>query len=116
MVKAKQQRKRDRKRADPGSPPVQSLVNVTSVTHGTSAVTIVFASPVNIAPSNLPTTWLFGTANRTITGITSTDGTTYVFTLSGAAASGEPYAMQGMDPAARTPSGGYVAAKAGTLA
>lgn len=116
MVKTKQQRRRDRKRLDPGSPPVTTLVTVTSVTHGTSQVTVVFASQVLISPSQLPTTWLYGTANRTITSIVSTDGVTYVFGLSGTAASGEPYAMQGQDPAARTPSGGYVAAKAGVLA
>lgn len=116
MVRTKQQRKRDRKRADPGTPPVPALTAVVSVTHGTSEVTIVFASQVNIAPTVLPTTWLYGSANRTITGIVSTDGTTYLFSLSGTAAASEPYAMQGLDPAARTPSGGYVAAKAGVLA
>jgi hypothetical protein len=116
MIKAPQRRRRDRKRADPGTPPTVAQTAVTSVTAGTDTVVVVFASTVIINPSNLPATWVFGTANRTVVTALSTNGTTWTLGVSGSVASGQAYSMPANDPAARTPSGGYVAASTGTLA
>lgn len=115
MVKAKQQRKRNRKLLDRAVPVTPSFTNVVSVTAGSSAVTILFASPVNISPTNLPATWRFGTSARTITALTSTTGISYVFAVSGTVATGQVTSMPAGDPAARTNTGGYVQAFAGNL-
>lgn len=115
MVKGKQQRRRDRKRADPSVPPVVAQVAVVSVTAGTDEVTVLFASQVVISPTSLPLTWTFGTSARLIVGIASSTGLSYVFQLNGSVASTQVFAMPGLDPAARTPTGGYVASAAGVL-
>lgn len=116
MVRTKQQRKRNRRRPDASQPPVQSLTDVDSVeASGATEVTITFASPVMISPGNLPTSWVFGTANRTLTVLVSSTGTVYVFTTSGSVAAAQTYSMPGYDPAARTTSGGYVADSSGTM-
>lgn len=117
MIKVKQQRRRDRKRGDAAVPPPPALGSVTSVTaSGASQVTVLFGQPVIIMPENLPTTWLFGTSNRTITALVSMTPTSYVFTVSGSVAAAQAYAIAGSDPAARTTTGGYIAAKNGTMA
>lgn len=117
MLKKKPQRQRNRRKPDAAIPPPPSLTTVSSVTASAgSQVTIEFADPVQISGSNLPSTWRFGTSNRTITALVSNTVISYVFTLSGTAPSGQAYSMPGMDPAARTPTGGYVATKNGTLA
>lgn len=79
-------------------------------------MTVAFAQPVIITPDNLPATWLFGTSNRTITALVSNTPTSYVFTVSGSVTASQAYSIGGSDPAARTTTGGYVAAKTGTLA
>ncbi|MEI6235589.1 MAG: hypothetical protein WCT04_21245 [Planctomycetota bacterium] len=59
--------------------------------------------------------WLFGTGNHTITAWVSATSMSYVFTVSGSVAASQVYSIPGMDPAARTSQGGYVAPKSGTL-
>jgi uncharacterized membrane protein YfcA len=112
----KPQRQRNRKKADPHALPPPSIANVVSVTaSGASQVTVVFDQPVLISGTSLPATWVFGTSNRSITALVSATSTSYVFTVSGTVASSQVYSIAGMDPAARTAMGGYVAAKSGTL-
>ena len=117
MIRTKQQRRRDRRTIDKANAPLTPMTGVVSVTaSGASQVTVLFAGPVQISSGNLPLTWHYGTTPRTITSIVSTDGTSYVFGLSGTAASTEAYAMPGSDPAARTPLGGYVSSSTGVIA
>lgn len=117
MVKNKLQRRRNRRAPDAAMPPPPALGTVTSVTaSGGSQVTVAFAQPVIIKPNNLPATWLFGTSNRTITAIASNTPTSYVFTVSGTVAAAQVYSIGAFDPAARTTTGGYIAAKSGNLA
>ena len=116
MITKKKQRNFNRKKPDPARMPAPTMATVTSVTaSGSTQVTIVFAEAVQIAPDNLPATWLFGTGNHAITALVSATPTTYVFTVAGTVATTQAYTIPGMDPAARTSMGGYVAGKTGTL-
>jgi hypothetical protein len=116
MMKKPPQRVRSRKLVNKASAPLPPMASVTSVTaSGGSQVTIVFGQSVQISLNNLPATWRFGTSNRTLTALVSGTGTTYVFTVSGTVATSQVYSMPGMDQAARTNTGGYVAAASGTL-
>lgn len=115
MVKGKQQRRRNRRLPDSATPPPFPIALVTSVIHGTDAVTVAFNAPVMIDPDNLPTTWRFGTTPRTITALAGATLTTAVFTLSGTVASADPYTIAANDPAVRTTSGGFVGASSGTM-
>lgn len=116
MVKAKQQRRRDRRKLDSANPPLIPMTAVVSVTaSGASQVTIVFAGVVQISGDNLPATWKFGTANHTLAALVSSTGISYVFTTSGTVAAAQVFSMPGSDPAARTPLGGYVSSDSGVL-
>lgn len=109
-------RQRNRRRPDPAMAPGPPLAAVLSVTaSGDSEVTIVFDGFVMISAKRLPATWIFGTANRTITSLISATPMVYVLALSGPVAAAEAYSIPAMDPAARTRTGGYVGAKNGTL-
>lgn len=116
MVKTKQQRRRNRRSGDGAVPPPAALATVSTVTaSGASQVTVTFNQPVQISANNLPATWLFGTSNRTITALVSATPTSYVFTVNGSVAAAQAYSMPAYDPAARTPTGGFVAAKSGNM-
>lgn len=117
MVKAKQQRRVNRKKLQIGTLPTAPIVSVVSVTAtAPSTVTIVFNAGVNISADDLPTSWKFGTGMFAIATLVSGSGTTYVFTVSGTIAASQVYAIAGNDPAARTSTGGYVGSHAGTMA
>ena len=116
MIATKQQRRRDTKKVSASNPPTRPTTNVLSVTaSGGSQVTVTFDSVVMISATTLPETWLFGTANRTITSIVSGTGTAYVFGLSGTAPATEDYNIGPNDPAARNTFGGFIAGAAGTI-
>ena len=115
MIRTKQQRRVNRRAKQKALPIPPPNANVVSALHGTSAVTVTFDSPVQISAGNLPTLWTFGATPRAITGITSATNTVYVFALDGTVAAADPYVIGAGDPAARTPTGGYVAATDGTL-
>jgi hypothetical protein len=116
MIRTKQQRRRNRKLADKASPPPQATASVTTVLHGTNQVTVTFTAPVMISADNLPTTWLFGTANRTVESLVSATPTVVVLGLSGAVAATEAYTIGAFDPAVRTTTGGYIAGRTGVIA
>lgn len=116
MVKAKQQRRRNRRKIDASNPPPFPSGQVSNVIHGTSECTVVFTTGVMIAPDALPQTWTFGTTPRHITSIVSATPTQYVFGLNGTVAAADPYVIGPYDPAARTTSGGYIAAGSGEMA
>lgn len=117
MVKGKQQRRVNRKKVQIGTLPTAPIVGVDSVTAtAPSTVTIVFDSPVQIASTNLPASWVFGTGNHHIASLVSGSGTSWVFLVDGTIAAAQVYAIAGNDPAARTSTGGYVGSAAGTMA
>ena len=116
MIRTKNSRHRDRfvpSGAIPAPPP---LANVTSVVRGVSQATVNFDSPVQAIPGSPPMTWTFGATPRTVLGIVSATPTQLVFALSGTITVGDPYVIQAGDPAVRTPAGGYVAGRSGTMA
>jgi hypothetical protein len=115
MVKAKQQRRRNRRLKDSANPPPFPTANVTAVVHGTDAVTVTFNAPVMIDPDNLPSTWLFGATPRTVIGLTSSTPTTAVLGLSGTVAATDPYTIGANDPGVRTTSGGYIGYSTGVM-
>lgn len=115
MVKTKQQRRRNRRLGDKAVPSPIATATVTSAVHGTSAVTLTFSGPVQIDPAVLPTTWTFGTTPRHIISIESAAPTVLTFGVSGTVAAMDPYVIGGLDPAARTTTGGYIAGSAGEL-
>jgi hypothetical protein len=113
MVRTKQQRRRDRKRGDPNSPPPPALANVTAVVHGTDQVTVTTDGPIQIDPTVLPTSWLFNA--HAVTSFISSTGTVTVLGVAGTVAASEPYVIGAQDGAVRTPSGGYVAGSSGVM-
>ena len=95
-------------------PPV--LHQVRSVTAcGENKVAIAFECNAMISKNKLPSTWLFGSNNERIVGIVSAELIEYTFALSGNVASGQPYVIAAMDPAARAVTGGYIAESRGNL-
>lgn len=115
MVRTKQQRRRNRKLADKAVIADQALALVTGVVAGAGQITVTFNTPVQIDPDNLPSTWTFGTTPRHITAVNNATPTVINFEVSGTIAAAGPYIIGGYDPAARTPTGGYVGASAGSL-
>ena len=116
MIKAKQQRRVNRKKVQIGSLPTAPIISVVSVTAtAPSTVDIVFDSPVNIASDNLPTSWKFGTGLFPISAIVTGSGTAWTFIVTGVIAAAQIYAIAGNDPAARTSTGGYVGSSAGSM-
>lgn len=115
MVKTKQQRRRDRKLADPAVLLPQSLIAVASVVGLVNHVTVTFASQVQLAPPAVPSTWFFGTGNQQPLSITAMTATSVTFLMPGLVAAGQPYSIGGFDPAVRTPTGGYVGASIGVM-
>lgn len=117
MVKGKQARKRNRRLPDPAVPPVYALANVTAVHFlTTNTISITFDQPVQISGDNLPTYWVFGTGSLEITSLISSTATLYHFGINGGTAASEPYLIGANDPAVRTPTGGFVAGRTGTIA
>lgn len=114
MVRTKQQRKRNRRKQDPADTIPPALANVVSVTASAGAAHVVFDSPIQIAPGVFPSSWKIAThpvSSAVQTGpLTATmmTGTTIIAT--------DAYVFPAFDPAVRTPTGGWVAAKSGTVA
>lgn len=116
MIKAKQQRRFNRKKVQIGSMPTAPIISVVSVTAtAPSTVTVVFDAAVNISADRLPTSWKFGTGLHSITALLSGAGTSYDFTVGGTIAAAQIYAIAGNDPAARTATGGFVGSSAGSM-
>jgi hypothetical protein len=116
MIKAKQQRRTDKRRITQGNGPTLPTAEVTAVNFvdGTHAK-VTFDSPVQIASNRMPTTWLFGTGNFSPLSISAFDATSYTFLVDGTIVAAQDYSIGANDPAARTPGGGYVGASAGTI-
>lgn len=116
MIKAKQQRRVNRKTVQTGTLPTAPIVSVVSVTAtAPSTVTIVFNSAVQVSSDNLPTSWIFGTGSHHISSLTSGAGNTWVFVVDGTIAAAQVYAIAGNDPAVRTSTGGYVGSHSGVM-
>src|SRR5580765_5309869 len=110
MVKTKQQRRRDRKLPDLALSMPPSLVPVTSVEVPTiTRVKVNFASQIMLKSTLPPQTWTFGTSGQVPTSVFAQTPTSLTFTLPGTTAVGQPYNIAPLDPAVRTPTGGYVA-------
>jgi hypothetical protein len=114
MIHRTNTRRRDRFLGSSAIPSTTPLANVTGVVHGASQVTVNFDGPVQPTGAN-PATWFFGATPRAVTGLVSSTPTQLVFSLSGTVAASDPYILQANDPAVRTPQGGFVAGKSGTM-
>lgn len=115
MVKRPNIRRRNRRAFDAAVGSTLPAVNVLSVTAGASRVTIVFDGVIGLTPPIYPATWVFGTANLTVTSVISATPTSMVLGLTGTPLAAQAYSVGSYDPAVRTPTGGYVAGKVGVL-
>ena len=114
MVRTKQQRKRNRRKADPATFPPPATLSVLSVAVASGNALVTLNGTIQLVPGSVPSTWEI--SGNPVTSIVSSTSNSLTVATGHTITSGNAYGFSAYDPAVRTPSGGYVAAATGTVA